>query len=490
MAKEKNNKSSKNLYKEHLQTYIKKSNRNNKVVDLRKKKPSKQNYKKLNKKNLKTNRRDTQIQNISMSVEGKKINNSLFSNPNNIDIINMDDGQTTQMFIPLTGATSDNLGSLLSGKNDDIKLEKPNSNEAGLLDIIFKKLVSQGELDTLKENKPEEKKIEEKKEDTRKIKFIDEDIKCIDDLINLGKTCQDKYKSDEEYRWNIDVEALPKIVKPLENLQTMVGLEKVKDQLFCQLMFFLQGLDNKNKDMLHTVIEGNPGVGKTELSKIIGSIYKNLGILSSDKFVIAKRGDLIGSYLGQTTLKTQKLLDECKGGVLFIDEAYSLGNDEGKDSYSKECIDALTAHLSENKQDFICIIAGYKKQLKTCFFKYNPGLERRFPWRFTIDDYSDEELMNIYLKIVKENEWNINDSVNVEYFKKNRDYFKNNGGDMEILFHKTKLAHSLRSIKLSNEERKFINIEDMDKGLEMFLNDDEIKARNNNDEMLQYAIYT
>ena len=98
--------------------------------------------------------------------------------------------------------------------------------------------------------------------------------------------------------------------------------------------------------------------------------------------------------------------------------------------------------------------------------------------------------MNIFLKIVDENEWNFNDTVDVKFFKDNRDYFKNNGGDMEILFHKTKLAHSLRSMKLSLDERKYINLDDLKKGLEMFLNDDEVKARNNNDEMLKYTLYT
>ena len=112
--------------------------------------------------------------------------------------------------------------------------------------------------------------------------------------------------------------------------------------------------------MLHCVIEGPPGVGKTEVAKILGQIYRKMGILTSDKFKSVKRSHLIGGYLGQTAIKTQKVLDECNGGVLFIDEAYSLGNSEGKDSYSKECIDTLTAHLSENKQNFICIIAGYK----------------------------------------------------------------------------------------------------------------------------------
>mgnify|MGYP001442413904 CR=1 FL=1 len=467
-----NNNKKTNDYTNFISNYRPK-NGNPKLIDMRKKNKSK----------------NDESRNVSMVVESTQIDNNLFKNPNNIDIMQIDEN-SAQIFIPLNG--NDNLGMLLSGdipQNNNIKMEKPEGGDTGLLDLIFKKLVSGNELEALKEKKPEEPVIEKK--DERKIKFIDEKIVSIKDLIDLGKSDLSKYDESEEYRWNININAVPKIVEPLEKLETMIGLEKVKEQLFCQLMFFLQGLDNKNKDMLHTVIEGNPGVGKTELSKIIGSIYTNLGILSSDKFVIAKRGDLIGSYLGQTTLKTQKLLDECKGGVLFIDEAYSLGNEEGKDSYSKECIDAITAHLSENKQDFICIIAGYKKQLKSCFFNYNPGLERRFPWRFTIEDYSDEELMNIYLKIVNENEWNFNDTVDVEFFKKNRDYFKNNGGDMEILFHKTKLAHSLRSINLSEEERKYINLDDLKKGLEMFLNDDEVKSRNKNfEEMLQYTLYT
>ena len=89
------------------------------------------------------------------------------------------------------------------------------------------------------------------------------------------------------------------------------------------------------------------------------------------EFKIVKRSDLIGKYLGHTAAKTQKVIDSCKGGVLFIDEAYSLGNPEGRDSFSKECIDTINQNLTENKANLLCIIAGYKDALDKCFFAYN-----------------------------------------------------------------------------------------------------------------------
>jgi SpoVK/Ycf46/Vps4 family AAA+-type ATPase len=119
--------------------------------------------------------------------------------------------------------------------------------------------------------------------------------------------------------------------------------------------------------LLHTVIEGEPGTGKTELAEKIGKVYLKLGILKNDIFKKVKRSDLIAGYLGQTAIKTARLIEECKGGVLFIDEAYSLGNAEGKDgrdSFSKECIDVLNQSLTENKNNFVCIIAGYKEDLE------------------------------------------------------------------------------------------------------------------------------
>jgi AAA+ superfamily predicted ATPase len=255
----------------------------------------------------------------------------------------------------------------------------------------------------------------------------------------------------------------------------MIGLEDIKNKIIHQVLFYLQGLDESNKDMLHTVIEGDPGVGKTEIAKILGEIYCSLGILTKGTFTSVKRADLVGSYLGQTASKTLKVLEASRGGVLFIDEAYSLGNDEGKDIYSKECIDTITAYLSENRENFVCVIAGYKDALKKCFFKHNAGLERRFPWRYSIKGYSEAELKQIFEKIVTEHEWKT--EITLKFFEEHMDKFKNYGGDMENLFHKSKLAHSMRALSLEPSLKKNITMEDINQGLKLFIEEEEEKEK-------------
>ena len=115
-------------------------------------------------------------------------------------------------------------------------------------------------------------------------------------------------------------------------------------------------------------IFGPPGTGKTEIAKIIGKIFCNMGVLSRNIFKKATRSDLIAGYLGQTAMKTRDIMQDCIGGVLFIDEAYALGNPEKRDSFAKECIDTLCEGLSDNKENLMVIIAGYEEDLKKCFF--------------------------------------------------------------------------------------------------------------------------
>jgi hypothetical protein len=202
---------------------------------------------------------------------------------------------------------------------------------------------------------------------------------------------------------------------------------------------------NANRDMLHTVVYGGPGVGKTRFINILARIYAALGILPTSKVTVAKRADLIAGYLGQTAIKTRKIIEAAKGGILLIDEAYSLGDVAQKDSFSRECIDTLNQALSEEKADFICIIAGYKADLEERFFKSNPGLERRFPFRISIGDYTATHLRDIFVQIVRSRGWDIDaTAAPISLFEDNRDHFRFNGGDMETLFTKTKFLHGRR----------------------------------------------
>jgi len=209
----------------------------------------------------------------------------------------------------------------------------------------------------------------------------------------------------------------------------------------------------------------------------MGKIFSKLGILSKNKFKKVTRADLIAGYLGQTALKTQDVVKECIGGVLFIDEAYALGNSEKRDSFAKECIDTLCEALSDNKDNLMVIIAGYEKELKKCFFAYNQGLDSRFTWRFKTDDYKEGELNLILQKKVDEANWKIKEQLKDNWFKTKMEYFKYYGRDMETLFAKTKIAHSRRVFCLPAKDKKLLIKRDFDKGFELFLSNDEVKSR-------------
>lgn len=326
------------------------------------------------------------------------------------------------------------------------------------------------------------------------------EIKTIYDIIELGKSFH--CKKNTEYA-GMNLRVMFNLVPPLTELSNLVGMHNVKEQMVNQILFFLQGSHNAGKcnkctdcvfglpclnsqtEMLHTAITGPPGVGKTELGKILGKVYKEMGILSKGTFKLVTRSDLIAGYLGQTAIKTQKVIDEARGGVLFIDEAYSLGNSELRDSFSKECIDTLNQNLSE-RRDFLCIIAGYEKELEKCFFKYNDGLRRRFTFRYDMVPYNYSELLDIFEGKVHAANWKLcydaseNDFSNhrvmkeemrekvSQLFKRNINNFPNFGGDIESLLLNCKIVHARRCVFDEGDARKVLSYEDIEKGLSTF----------------------
>jgi SpoVK/Ycf46/Vps4 family AAA+-type ATPase len=231
--------------------------------------------------------------------------------------------------------------------------------------------------------------------------------------------------------------------------------------------------------MLHTSIEGPPGVGKTKLGRILAHIYSALGVIPSKRFKRVKRTDLIGKYLGHTAHKTQEIIDEAEGGVLFIDEAYSLGDNEGKDSFSKECIDTINQNLTEKKKNLIVIVAGYSNQLDQTFFAVNEGLRRRFPFRFQIDGYDEKEMTDIFYSKIKKMNWRLDKSLSREYleifFKQHKDKLKNYGGDIETLVMNCKMTHASRVIGTSYKNKKILNKYDLDNAYKKY-NDNKKKV--------------
>lgn len=186
-----------------------------------------------------------------------------------------------------------------------------------------------------------------------------------------------------------------------EIFSRIIGLESVK-KLFRNQFNLMRadkqrqslGIDNKINVTRHMVFTGNPGTGKTTMARIVASVFKSMGILKTGQLIETDRSELVGEYIGQTAPKTTAVFKKAIGGVLFIDEAYSLYSMKGSNDYGKEAINTILKLMEDHKDDTIVILAGYTKEMSE-LLNMNPGLKSRFPMHIEFPDYSPKELMCI-----------------------------------------------------------------------------------------------
>jgi len=301
-------------------------------------------------------------------------------------------------------------------------------------------------------------------------------LKTIEQTLAAGASFAGQNTKSDDSSGNKTLEEL------LTELDALIGLENVKKSIRENITYLKftklrkeKGFSDSAKLSLHSIFTGNPGTGKTTVVKLLGKIYHKMGLLSKGHVVEVDRAALVGEYIGQTAPKTKKMIDQARGGILFIDEAYSLAraDDDSKD-FGKEVIEILIKEMSDGPGDIAIIGAGYPKQIKN-FVDSNPGLKSRFTDYFHFDDYLPEELFQIALysasqrevKFSPEAEFYLKEQLTEAYRK--RDEHFGNARFVNAVVDEAKQDMGLRLMKssaldsLSNDELSTILLEDMEK---------------------------
>ncbi len=249
----------------------------------------------------------------------------------------------------------------------------------------------------------------------------------------------------------------------MEELNVLIGLGKVKEDVKSLINLVKirnirkeRGMDSPDMS-LHMVFSGNPGTGKTTIARLLAQIYKAMGLLSKGHLVEVDRSGLVGGYVGQTALKVQEVVNKALGGVLFIDEAYSLTVNRGATDYGFEAVDTLLKFMEDNRDDLIVIVAGYPKPMEE-FLNSNPGLKSRFNKYLHFEDYTPEELIGILKLNAKKADLVLSEEAEkfaMEFFAKrceNRPENYANGRDVRNFFEKALINQANRLATLETIE--------------------------------------
>jgi len=251
-------------------------------------------------------------------------------------------------------------------------------------------------------------------------------------------------------------ETLASLVK---ELNSYIGLERVKSSI-ADLLDFLSiskareeaGLSKADSMSYHSLFLGNPGTGKTTMARLVSKIYYRLGIIKNDICVEVDRGDLVGEFVGQTAVKTNKVLKKAEGGVLFIDEAYSLVKPNSNNDFGQEALEIILKRMEDDKS-FIVFAAGYPEEMTT-FINGNPGLKERFTNHLYFDDYTSEQLVDIFVKQANDEDYLVEvegltlmEDEFTEYYRK-RDRTFGNARLVRNIFTQVKMVHAKRCNQL------------------------------------------
>ncbi|GJQ63989.1 MAG: hypothetical protein SCALA702_30420 [Melioribacteraceae bacterium] len=289
-----------------------------------------------------------------------------------------------------------------------------------------------------------------------------------DDISTETKDDISEKQSDLNIHQPDETKTLEELV---EELNSFIGLKSVKSAVadFINFLKFLSereklGLKRDKNLSINAAFLGNPGTGKTTIARLLGNIFKSMGILAKGHVIEVDRAALVGQYVGETAQKTEKIISEAMGGVLFIDEAYTLVKKGGSgQDFGQEAIDILLKRMEDKKGEFVVIVAGYPDEMET-FLTSNPGMKSRFNHFFNFDDYSPDELMAIYKMMLDKDQYHLNENAEIllkkEFIKlyRSRDKTFGNARLVRKFVEDTKMELGKRFLELPDEEKTKENI--------------------------------